>query len=384
MLGLPRSLPSRARLATLLHFRGMAQSATGTAQVPGTNEVIMSGIQPTGIPHLGNYLGALSSWVKLQTSPASRIYTVVDLHALTIPRPAKQLRKGVRDMARAILACGVDPKHSTLFVQSAVPEHNELAWILSCQTSVHWLNRMTQWKSKMQINDPTRGKDHHSASASSLPPTTDTLKLGLYAYPVLQAADVLLYQTSLVPVGEDQRQHLELTRDIAESFNRLHDRPIFRLPEVLIPDAKRVMSLRDPSKKMSKSDPSVNASILLTDDGTTISRKIRRAVTDSAPGITFDPAARPGIANLLQIYAGVTGTAVEDVVRECASLTTAEFKDRVADVTISHLTPIRSEYERMEREGDVWLDQVFQAGAEKARHEAQQTLREVKKAIGLC
>ncbi|KAI9226348.1 MAG: hypothetical protein DHS80DRAFT_32815 [Piptocephalis tieghemiana] len=379
-----RALWTRTRSATRLLSKGTSLASQGSRFL-STGETIISGIQPTGIPHLGNYLGALKSWVDLQASPASRIYTVVDLHALTIPRPAEQLRKDIRDMARAILACGVDPERSTLFVQSAVPQHTELTWILSCQTSVHWLNRMTQWKSKMQVttSGSTEGKGHSSISNSNLPPSTTTLRLGLYSYPVLQAADILLYQASIVPVGEDQRQHLELTRDIAESFNNLHEKPIFRLPEVLISDSKRVMSLRDPGKKMSKSDKNAGASILLTDDETTISRKIRRAMTDSIQGITFDPMGRPGIANLLQILAGVTGSTVEEVVRECASLTTGEFKTRVSDATIACLRPIRLEYERMEREGDIWLDQVLKSGADKAGCQAQQTLRKVKDAIGL-
>ncbi len=326
---------------------------------------ILSGVQPTGQLHLGNYLGAIRQWTHLQDHYDDCLFCIVDLHAITVPQDPAALRQHVRETAAAYIACGIDPEKHAIFVQSAVPAHSELAWIFSCHTPLGWLNRMTQFKEKAG-----KKRDH--------------AVLGLYSYPVLMAADILLYHATHVPVGEDQKQHLELTRDIAGAFNRQYQQEIFSLPEPLIlGEATRVMSLRDGTSKMSKSDPSDNSRIHLHDDNDTIARKIRKAKSDMLPGITYDPEARPESSNLLSIYAALSGLSLEQAEAACTHLGFAEFKEKLAEITTAHLGPIREKMIAL-REDPAYLDQILARGAQAARAKAEKTMAEVKHLVGLA
>ncbi|MBY0354449.1 MAG: tryptophan--tRNA ligase [Rickettsiales bacterium] len=326
------------------------------------NQRVFSGIQPTGIPHLGNYLGAIRHWVGLQES-MSCLYCVVDLHAITVARPAAQLRQDTREMAAALIACGIDPQKSIIFNQSAVIGHTELGWILGCHTPLGWLNRMTQFKDKA-------GKDKERAS------------LGLYGYPVLQAADILLYKATHVPVGEDQKQHLELSRDIAGAFNRSVGEEFFPLPEPMIMgEAARVMNLRDGKRKMSKSDESDMTRINLSDSDETIRQKLRKAKSDMLEGISWDPENRPEAANFISIYAAITGQTTEQATAESASLNFSSFKERLSDALIAHLAPIRIRLEALLAAPDT-LDKILATGAERAAAIATPHLSEIKRLAG--
>jgi tryptophanyl-tRNA synthetase len=323
---------------------------------------VLSGIQPTGIPHLGNYLGAIRHWLNMQTTHEC-LYCVVDLHAITVSRDPNQLRKDTREMAAALIACGIDPTQSILFNQAAAPGHTELGWILGCLTPLGWLNRMTQFKEKA-------GKDKEKAS------------LGLYGYPVLQAADILLYKATHVPVGEDQKQHLELSRDIAGAFNRTYGVEFFPLPEpMILGEATRVMSLRDGTKKMSKSDASDMARINLNDSDDVIRQKLRKAKSDPIEGITWDPQNRPEVANFLTIYASVTQQSIANAAEECATLNFSTFKERLADALIAHLSPIRHTLESLLKD-PLGLDALLRDGAERAGAIGAPNLAEVKQLIG--
>ncbi|KAG8737961.1 Tryptophan--tRNA ligase, mitochondrial, partial [Ceratobasidium sp. 428] len=267
-------------------------TSSGHTSPPKT---IFSGIQPTGTPHLGNYLGALVNWVSLQRNagPNDRLYfSIVGLHALTLPQDPVKLRRERLDLLATLLAVGIEPRRSVIFCQDQVPQHAELAWMLNCVTPMGKLQRMTTWKSKLALARNANSVDEVDESH---------LNLGLFAYPVLQAADILLYRATHVPVGEDQQQHLELSRDLADLFNRTHKETVFPLPQCIITPTKRILSLRDPTQKMSKSSPNPASRILLTDPAETIEKKVRSAVTDSERGVTFDLTARPGVANLLTI-----------------------------------------------------------------------------------
>ncbi|KAI8052116.1 tryptophanyl-tRNA synthetase [Syncephalis plumigaleata] len=362
---------------------------------------IFSGIQPTGIPQIGNYLGALRNWIDLQSNPSQSecdnnnnnnnsskhsgngqppsdiFYCIVDLHALTIPRPPDELQRGIRDMARVLLACGVDPRKSHLFVQSEIPEHSELAWILGCQTPMGWLNRMTQWKGKLAQQQMTsKETKEHGETATGL-------QLGLFAYPVLQAADILLYNATHVPVGADQLQHLELTRDIAERWNHSLGRDLFVLPQAITPKYNsRVMSLRHPTKKMSKSDTNTRSRILLTDTPDTVADCIRRATTDAIPGISYDPETRPGISNLLSIWAGITNRPIDAVVNEARGWSTSQLKEAVTEACISLLRPIQAELARLERD-NAYVESTLNDGREMARQVASKQIQEIRNAMGL-
>ncbi|MCB2081904.1 MAG: tryptophan--tRNA ligase, partial [Rickettsiales bacterium] len=294
--------------------------------------LVFSGVQPTGNLHLGNYLGAIRQWVRMQDSHHC-IYCIVDLHAITVFQNPEALRESILTTAATYIACGVDPKRSIIFNQSAVPGHSELAWILGCHTPLGWLNRMTQFKEKA-------GKHRENAV------------LGLYSYPVLMAADILLYKATHVPVGEDQKQHLELARDIAGAFNRAYNQDVFPLPEPLIlGGATRVMSLRDGSKKMSKSDESDFSRIHLTDDADTIRRKIMKAKADMEfDGIYYDAEKRPEISNLLTILAALQDVSVEEAQKPFANAGNKEFKEALADVAVSTLSPISTEIQRLIRD----------------------------------
>ncbi|HEY6916044.1 MAG TPA: tryptophan--tRNA ligase [Allosphingosinicella sp.] len=326
---------------------------------------VFSGMQPTGNLHLGNYLGAIKRWAEMQDE-GECLFFLADLHAITVYNEPAQLAANIREMAAALIACGVDPKRAILFNQARVSAHAELTWLLNGTARIGWLNRMTQFKEKS-------GKNREGAS------------LGLYAYPVLQAADVLLYQATHVPVGEDQKQHLELARDIAVKFNTDFNVELFTLPEPLIGKAgARIMSLRDGSAKMSKSDPSDMSRINLTDDSDTIAQKFRKAKTDPEPlpetmeGLEGRPEAR----NLVTIYAVLSGREAEDVLTEFAGQGFGAFKPRLADLAVETLRPIRERFETLR--GDPGeIDAILAAGAERARALGASTLEGAYKALGL-
>ncbi len=331
---------------------------------------IFSGIQPSGGVTLGNYLGAIRNWAKLQEEDYHCLYCMVDLHAITVFQDPTQLPSQTREMTAALIAAGIDPKTSIVFNQSAVHEHAELAWVFNCVARVGWMNRMTQFKEKA-------GKHRENAS------------LGLYAYPALMAADVLLYKGTHVPVGEDQKQHLELMRDVAQKFNNDYGVEYFPLPEPLIYGAAtRVMSLRDGTKKMSKSDPSDMSRINLTDDADAIANKIRKAKTDPEPVPDAPPAndearaARPEAYNLMGIYAALTDKSVADVAAEYGGAPFSAFKGALTDVAVAVLSPITAEMERLVGEPDE-IDAILRRGADDAREIAAPILREVYDIVGL-
>jgi tryptophanyl-tRNA synthetase len=323
---------------------------------------VFSGIQPTGSLHLGNYLGALKRFVDMQDD-FECIYCIVDLHAVTMPYDPAELRSSTREVAAGFLAAGIDPKRSIVFNQSRVRMHSQLAWMLSCLTPLGWLNRMTQFKEKA-------GKQKENAS------------LGLYGYPVLQAADILGYHATHVPVGEDQKQHLELSRDIAGAFNRQFGVDFFPLPEpVITGEATRVMSLRDGTKKMSKSDPSDYSRINLTDGRDAIAQKFRKARTDSEPGVSYDPENRPEAANLITIYAALADTTRQKVVEEYADAQFSAFKGRLTDLAVEKLGPVGEEMKRLMAEPG-HVDMVLKDGAERARAIAEPIQVKVEEIMG--
>ncbi|KAF7298378.1 Tryptophanyl-tRNA synthetase [Mycena kentingensis (nom. inval.)] len=354
----------------LLYRHVGARRCLSTLAKPRT---VFSGIQPTGIPHLGNYLGAISNWVKLQESnPQDRhLFSVVGWHALTLPQKPKELAAARRDTLAVLLAVGLDPKRSIIFHQDSNAMHTELAWILGCITPTGKLRRMTSWKTRLA---QSRNANSESEVDESL------LNAGLLTYPVLQAADILLYRATHVPVGEDQRQHLELSRDIADAFNRQF-KNTFPLPTSLITPAKRILSLKDPSSKMSKSAPDAASRILLTDLPAQIESKIRGAVTDSiTSGITYDPVARPGTSNLLTILAACEGTAPESIAR--GGWSHADLKREVAARVNALLEKPRAEFARI-RADEGYLEQVAREGAEKAREISAATMQRVRERVGL-
>jgi tryptophanyl-tRNA synthetase len=321
---------------------------------------IFSGVQPTGNVHLGNYIGALRNWVELQREYES-LFCIVNLHAITLPQDPKALAAKTRDLARVYLAAGIDPRASIIFIQSDVPEHAELAWMLNCVTRVGELERMTQFKDKA-------AKQREGVGA------------GVLNYPVLMAADILLYQTDLVPVGHDQKQHLELTRDLAERFNRDYGET-FRVPDPFIPKVgARVQSLSDPSKKMSKSDENAAGSIFLLDDADTVRRKFKRAVTDSGTEIRFD-ANRPAITNLLTIFQVLTGKGAGEVESHFEGKGYAQLKSDLAEATVEFLRPLQ---ERARGYSDEELERVLNDGRERAQSIARQTLDQVKERMGIA
>ena len=320
---------------------------------------ILSGAQPTGNVHLGNYLGALRNWVALQHEYES-FFCIVNLHAITIPQDPKLLAAKTRNLARIYLAVGIDPQISTVFVQSDVHEHAELTWVLNCVGRMSELERMTQYKDKARKQQ-------------------ENISVGLFDYPVLMASDILLYQTDLVPVGEDQRQHLELTRDLAIRFNRDYGEA-FRVPDPYIPKVgARIMSLSDPTRKMSKSDDDPNGCVLLMDEADAVQKKFKRAVTDSGTEIRFDES-RPAINNLLEIYHLTTGKSVQETEDHFAGKGYAQLKGDLAEATIEFLRPIQ---QRVREISDEQLDAILDQGREKARQVASQTLEKVFHLTGL-
>ncbi|MFV9875224.1 MAG: tryptophan--tRNA ligase [Rickettsiales endosymbiont of Dermacentor nuttalli] len=324
---------------------------------------VLSGIQSTGILHLGNYLGAISNWVNLQNKYDS-YFCIVDLHAITLPQDPIVLRNTIRLTTASYIASGIDINKSTIFVQSAVSAHSELAWILSCMTPMGWLNRMTQFKEKA-------GKKQEQTS------------LGLYSYPVLMAADILIYKAQIVPVGEDQTQHLELTRDVASAFNRHVKDDFFPLPEALITkESARIMSLRDGNKKMSKSDSSDYARINLTDDADLIAKKLQKAKSDDFPTITYDKENRPEAANLINIYSVLSNSSIEKVVDQFSDKGFAIFKKQLTELVVEHMRPISTKILELVKDKN-YIDSIIKIGNEKATALATKHLLEVKSLMGL-
>jgi len=337
-------------------------------------ELVFSGVQPTGNLHLGNYLGAIKRFVELQNR-YDCIYCVVDLHAITVWQEPTELPKTIREVTAAFIACGIDPKKHIVFNQSQVSEHAELAWVFNCVARLGWLNRMTQFKEKA-------GKDRENVS------------VGLFAYPDLMAADILIYRATHVPVGEDQKQHLELSRDIALKFNNDFGASIqahglgetfFPLPEpVITGEATRVMSLRDGTKKMSKSDPSDQSRINLTDDADTIALKVRRAKTDPEPLPTEEKGleTRPEADNLVGIFAALADTTRADVLAQFGNAQFSTFKNALTDLAVTKLTPINSEMKRL-LDDPAAIDAVLKDGSDRARKIARETMNAVKDIVGL-
>ncbi|MGI9420879.1 MAG: tryptophan--tRNA ligase [Geminicoccaceae bacterium] len=323
---------------------------------------IFSGIQPSGSLHLGNYLGAIRNWVRLQ-GDYEAIYCVVDLHAITQSQDPKALRERTIEVAASFVAAGLDVEKTTIFAQSHVAAHTQLAWVFNCVTPLGWLNRMTQFKDKA-------GKKKDQAVA------------GLYTYPVLMAADILLYKATHVPVGDDQKQHVELARDIAGAFNRKYDQEFFPLSEPVIQEeAARIMSFRDGTKKMSSSDPSDQSRINLIDDADTIVQKIRRAKSDSEMGLSYDPENRPEAANLLQIYAALAEEPRAKVEAEFAEASFADFKGRLADLAVAKMEPITAEMRRlMDDRGEI--EGILRRGAEKAEAIASDNIAKIYDIVG--
>lgn len=320
---------------------------------------IFSGIQPSGELTLGSYMGAIRNWNALQAE-YDCIYCIVDLHAITVRQDPAQLRRRCLTQLAQYVACGLDPEKCILFVQSHVPEHTELAWILGCYTQFGELSRMTQFKQKSQQH-------------------ADNITAGLFTYPVLMASDILLYQADAVPVGADQKQHVELCRDIAQRFNGIYG-DVFTLPEPLIPKVgARIMSLNNPLNKMSKSDP--EGCVNLLDKPEDIRRKFKRAVTDSETAVRFDPDAKPGVSNLLTIYSAASGKRVEDAEAEFSGQGYGAFKAAVGDAVIELFRPIREESERLLSD-KAYLEQLYRQGAERAHGIAIRTLRKVHRKLG--
>lgn len=325
-------------------------------------KIVYSAIQPSGTITLGNYLGALKNWVIMQEEGTHNcIYTLADLHTITVRQEPAKMRKNVLDAYASILACGIDVEKSIFFIQSHVHQHAELAWILNCYTQFGELSRMTQFKDKSAKH-------------------ADNINAGLFTYPCLMAADILLYQADLVPVGADQKQHIELARDVAGRFNSLYS-PTFTVPEGFIPkNGARVMSLQDPTKKMSKSDENVNACVSLLDSPDVILKKFKRAVTDSEARVAYGEG-KDGINNLMGIYSVVTGKSLETIESEFAGKGYGDFKVAVGEAVIEELRPIRERYEKLIAD-KAYLEESYRKGAEIAERMAQRTLDKVMKKIG--
>ena len=323
-------------------------------------KTIFSGIQPSGTLTLGNYLGAMKHFVELQNDH-NCYFCIVDEHAITVPQDAIQLRKNIRSLAALYVAVGIDPNKSTLFIQSEVSAHTQLGWMMQCVAYIGELERMTQFK------DKSDGKEAVSSA--------------LLTYPPLMAADILLYNTDIVPVGEDQKQHLELTRDLAERFNKKYNE-IFTIPEVRIPKVgARIMSLNDPTKKMSKSNPNQKSYISMLDEEKTIIKKIKSAVTDSDGIVKYDKENKPAISNLLGIYSLCSGKSIEELEKEFVGIGYGDFKQAVGEAVVSKLQPIQERYNQIVDSKE--LDDILDLGAEKANQVASKTLAKAKRAMGL-
>ncbi|RKO61529.1 tryptophan--tRNA ligase [Caldibacillus debilis] len=324
-------------------------------------QTVFSGIQPSGTTTIGNYIGAIKQFVRLQHAYEC-YFCIVDLHAITVPQNPEELRENIKKLAALYLACGIDPKKATLFIQSEVPAHAQAGWIMQCISYVGELERMTQYKDKAQKHG-------------------ESIPAGLLSYPPLMAADILLYETDFVPVGEDQKQHLELTRDLAERFNKKYEN-IFKIPDIILPEkGARIMSLQDPTKKMSKSDANRKAFISLLDEPKQIEKKIKSAVTDSEGIIRYDKERKPGISNLLVIYSALSGQPIPDLEKRYEGKGYGEFKADLAEVIIRELRPIQEKY--YEIIDSPKLDDILAEGAERANAKASRMLRKIENALGL-
>ena len=325
-------------------------------------KIVFSGIQPTGNVHLGNYIGALRNFGPLQEE-YDCLYSIVDLHAITVRQNPTQLRQNCLKLMSLYLAAGLDPDKSLIYFQSHVPAHAELAWVLNCFTYMGELSRMTQFKDKAQKH-------------------AENINVGLFAYPTLMAADILLYQTNFVPVGNDQKQHIEITRDIAERFNAIYG-DVFTIPEPLIGKVgARIMSLSDPTRKMSKSDPE-DTFIAILDEPNVIRKKVRRAVTDSEALVKYDVENKPGVSNLMSIYSAVTGKAFAEIENEFVGKGYGDFKEAVADAVIAELEPIQARYRQISAD-KAYLNEVMTKGAERAAKLAARTMSKVRRKVGLA
>ena len=325
-----------------------------------TKKRIFSGVQPSGVLTLGNYLGALKNWVSLQDEYEC-IYCAMDMHAITVRQNPADLRRRTAEVLALYIACGIDPEKSLLFVQSHVPAHAELSWVLGCSTMFGELSRMTQFKDKSQSH-------------------ADNVNAGLFTYPVLMAADILLYQTDIVPVGADQKQHIEIARDIAGRFNGVYGET-FKIPEAYIPKTgMKITSLTDPTKKMSKSDPNPNSYIHIIESRDDTVRKIKRAVTDSGSEVTFSPD-KPGICNLMNIYSAFTGKTNEEIEKEFAGKGYGEFKAAVGETCADCLEPVRQKYALLVKD-KAYIEGIMKNGAEKAQYLARKTLSKVYRKVG--
>lgn len=327
-----------------------------------SKKTLFSGMQATGIPHIGNYLGAIRNWQSLQAD-YNCLFCIVDMHSITIRQDPAALRKKARDLFCLYIACGIDPESSIIYYQSHIPGHAELSWILGCFTYMGELQRMTQFKDK--------SKNH-----------ADNINAGLFTYPVLMAADILLFGTDLVPVGDDQRQHLELTRDIAQRFNKIYGE-VLTVPEAYYgKTGARIMSLQEPSKKMSKSETeNMNNVVSLLDDPKVIMNKFKRAMTDSDTVVRYDLAEKPGISNLMSIYASCTGKTIAEAENDFAGSNYGTFKTAVGEAALSLIEPIQAEFKRLSAAND-YIDKLIKEKAEKANRLSERTLNKVKRKVG--
>ena len=325
-------------------------------------KIILSGIQSTGKLHLGNYLGAIDNWVKMQEE-YNCYYMIANLHSLTIRNNPEELKNNTLKIIALYVAAGLDPEKNTIFIQSQVKEHAELAWILNCYTYMGELSRMTQFKDKSLKH-------------------ADNINAGLFTYPVLMAGDILLYKADLVPVGEDQKQHLEITRDIAQRFNKIYG-DTFVIPEAYIrKSTARIMGLQDPTSKMSKSSNNINDVIFLDDEPEVILKKFKKAVTDSENKVKFDPESKPGISNLMCIYGAITGKNEKEIEQEFEGTGYGAFKTAVGEKVVEKLKPIQEKYKQL-LDNPYYIEEIYTRGAEKARKLASKTLDEVKSKIGI-
>ncbi|MBZ2175580.1 tryptophan--tRNA ligase [Schnuerera sp. xch1] len=323
-------------------------------------KTVFSGIQPSGSLTIGNYIGAIKNWISLQNE-YDCYYCIVDLHAITVPQVPKDLRKNTLELLSIYLASGLDPEKSTIFIQSHIPAHAELTWVLNTISYMGQLGRMTQYKEKSQRSE-------------------ENLNAGLFTYPVLMAADILLYQTDLVPVGEDQKQHLELARDLAERFNNRYS-PTFKVPEPLIKkEGAKIMSLQNPKSKMSKSDENENGYILILDKPDVIRKKVKRAVTDSIGKVKYNDE-QLGIKNLMNIYSVFSGDSIQEIENRYGGTGYGKFKEDVAEVVVEGLTPIQEKYDYYMKNKD-YLEKVYKQAAEKANYISMKTLRKVYRKVG--
>ncbi len=335
---------------------------TNAASETAAKKRILSGIQPSGAITLGNYVGAIRNWVQLQKDDIyESFYMIADLHAITVRQEPKALRKNCMDLLALFMACGLDAEKEPVFFQSHVPAHTQLGWVLDCNTYMGELSRMTQFKDKSRKH-------------------ADNINAGLFTYPSLMAADILLYQADLVPVGKDQKQHLEITRDLAARFNNAYSET-FKIPEPYIPKVgAKIMSLQDPTQKMSKSDPNENAFILLLDPIDKIVKKIKRAVTDSEAEVRCGEG-KEGVENLMSIYSAMTGKTMEDITAEFSGKGYGDFKNAVAESVIAEIEPIQARYSDLMKNKD-YLESVYRNGAERANYEARKTISKVYRKIG--